>query len=99
MVVLQNDARIARERSSSLANGVSALANSGVVTKDSRTKLGGNDKAKEVIDKAQTLSTQLGSVLTSMSQNIQTVSSSFQAMDAQLGNQLKSTGFSLNEPE
>lgn len=99
MVVLQNDARIARERASSLANGVSALANSGVVTKDSRTKLGGNDKAKEVIDKAQTLSTQLGSVLTSMSQNIQTVSSSFRAMDTQLGNQLKSTGFSLNEPE
>lgn len=99
MVVLQNDAGTARERANSLANGVSSLNSSGVVSKDGQTKLGGNDKAKEVIDRAQELSTQLGNTMMTMSQNIQSVSSSFQAMDRQIGNQIKSTGFSLNEPK
>lgn len=99
MVVLQNDVQVAGDRATSLANGVQALSSSGTVMTDAQTRLGGNEEAKKVIAKSQELSFRIGSVLTAMSQNIQSVSSSFQAMDTELGNQLKSTGFSLNDPE
>ncbi|MGT2964014.1 TIGR04197 family type VII secretion effector [Streptococcus acidominimus] len=99
MVVLQNDTSTAGERATALANGVSALVSSGSVMLDFQTKLGGNEQAKEAIAKSQELASQLGTILSSMSSNIQSVSASFQAMDAQLGVQLQSTGFSLNEPK
>lgn len=98
MVVLQNDRYTAQECATSLSNGLSSLTSSGAVTKDSETKLGGNTKAQEVIDKSHELSVQVGQVLVSMAQHIQSVSSSFQAMDAELGSQLKNTGFSINGP-
>ncbi|MFU2164769.1 TIGR04197 family type VII secretion effector, partial [Streptococcus pluranimalium] len=50
MALLQNDVFTAREYATSIAKGVSSLSGSGTVTKDSQSKLGGNDRAKSVID-------------------------------------------------
>ncbi|MFU2164804.1 TIGR04197 family type VII secretion effector, partial [Streptococcus pluranimalium] len=50
MALLQNDVSTAREEATSIAKGVSSLSGSGTVSKDSQSKLGGNDRAKSVID-------------------------------------------------
>lgn len=104
MIVLQNDVTTAQTRATAIAQGIQTLANAGVVMKDSQTTVVGNTmNANSAIDLSQNVSTQVASVLLSMSQDIQSVSAAFQAMDVQLGHQLrnleKSREFSLNDPK
>lgn len=105
MVLLQNDVTTAGERATALANGVSSLSSSGTVSKDEQTKLGGNDKAKSVIDASYDVSKAVARAIGQMSQNIRSVSSEFQAMDKQIGDQLQElnqvnrTGFTINGPK
>ncbi|HFI0083331.1 TPA: TIGR04197 family type VII secretion effector [Streptococcus suis] len=105
MVLLQNDVTTASERATALANGVSSLSSSGTVSKDEQTKLGGNDKAKSVIDASYDVSKAVARAIGQMSQNIRSVSSEFQVMDKQIGgqlqelNQVNRTGFTINGPK
>lgn len=102
MVLLQNDVTTAGERATALANGVSSLSSSGAVSKDEQTKLGGNDKAKSVIDASYDVSKAISQAIQQMSRNIRSVSSEFEAMDKQIGsqlnelNQVNRTGFTIN---
>ncbi|MEY8462312.1 TIGR04197 family type VII secretion effector [Streptococcus merionis] len=102
MVVLQNDIQTAGENAASLAKGISSLTSSGTVTKDNRSRIGGNDRAKSVIDASYDVSKAISQAIEQMSHNIRSVSSEFEAMDKQLGTQLQqlertnSMEFSLN---
>lgn len=102
MVLLQNDSQAAGNSATSLASGVSSLASSGTTSKDSRSRISGNDRAKSVIDASYDVSNAISQAIEQMSHNIRSVSSEFVAMDNQLGNQLKqldqtnSLEFSLN---
>lgn len=105
MALLQNDVSTAREEATSIAKGVSSLSGSGTVSKDSQSKLGGNDRAKSVIDASYDVSKSVARAIEQMSQNIRSVSSDFEAMDKQIGgqlqerNQVNRTGFTINGPK
>lgn len=105
MALLQNDVFTAREEATSIAKGVSSLSGSGTVSKDSQSKLGGNDRAKSVIDASYDVSKSVARAIEQMSQNIRNVSNEFETMDDQIGTQLRelkqvnSTGFTLNGPK
>ena len=102
MLPLQNDTTTAAQRATTIANAISALTNSGIITKDSKTTVAGNLGAHSAIDLVKTTEKQMVEVVSSMSKNIHSLSSSFQAMDQQLGTNFStldnaSTRFSLNE--
>ena len=103
MLVLQNDVNLAQESATSISNGVSSLESSGQVTKDGQSRLEGNEKAKSVIDASYDVSKAVSQAISQMSQNIRSVSSAFEAMDKQLGEQLEGLSqvnkveFSLND--
>ena len=101
MTVLQNSTETARQCATALSSAVSTLGSSGAVTKDTRTTIAGNTQsAYQAIDLSQSISTQIAGIISSMSQNIQSVSSQFQAMDTSMGQQLSnldaSRGFTIN---
>lgn len=102
MTILQNDVSVASQRASELAGAVRSLSSSGSVNLDGQTTLIGNTQsAHQAIALSQSVSLQMGQVIDAMCQNIQSVSSSFQAMDSQLGQELSKitcqTRFSLND--
>ncbi|MGU8024559.1 TIGR04197 family type VII secretion effector [Streptococcus suis] len=102
MEILQNDVHVAGRNATSLARGVSSLASTGTVIRDEHSRLSGNDKAKSAISASYDISKAIGQAIEQMSRNIRSVSSEFEAMDNQLGNQLNkldqanSLEFSLN---
>lgn len=85
-----------------MIQGVQTLSSIGAVIKDDKTTLSGNSDASSAIDLSQSIATQVANTLVSMSQNLQNVSETFQAMDFNLGQKLgnleSSKEFSLNEP-
>ncbi|ACG62523.1 TPA: TIGR04197 family type VII secretion effector [Streptococcus equi subsp. zooepidemicus] len=104
MVVLQNNSSTASERATALARGVQSLSSAGAVSKDMKTTVVGNrSDASSAIDLSHNVSAQVVGIITSMSQHIQSVSASFQAMDLQLGKELgrleSKRRFSLNDPK
>lgn len=102
MVILQNDTVTAQQHATALIQGVHTLLSIGTVIKDDKTTLSGNSDASSAIDLSQSIATQVANTLVSMSQNLQNVSETFQAMDFNLGQKLgnleSSKEFSLNEP-
>ena len=102
MVILQNDTVTAQQHATALIQGVQTLSRIGAVIKDDKTTLSGNSDASSAIDLSQSIATQVANTLVSMSQNLQNVSETFQAMDFNLGQKLgnleSSKEFSLNEP-
>ena len=52
MVEIKNDLLVATEQSSMLSSAISELDNSNSVTKDTQSKISGNEKAKELIEKS-----------------------------------------------
>ena len=56
MVEIKNDLLAATEQSSMLASAISELDNSNSVTKDTQSKISGNDRAKELIEKSLDIS-------------------------------------------
>ncbi|MGT2772381.1 TIGR04197 family type VII secretion effector [Streptococcus marimammalium] len=102
MSVLQNNTTLASQRATELANGISNLVTSGTVTKDMRTTVAGNIRAQKAIELVKSTESQIANIILTMSGNINSLSSSFQAMDKQLGSQLSkfdkpATRFTLNE--
>ena len=102
MVILQNDTITAQQHATALIQGGHTLSSIGTVIKDDKTTLSGNSDAISAIDLSQSIATQVANTLVSMSQNLQNVSETFQAMDFNLGQKLgnleSSKEFSLNEP-
>lgn len=101
---LKSNIALASQRASALATATSAISSAGSITKDSQTNVAGNISASSAIDLAQTTANQMSDVITSMSSNIQNLSSAFQAMDKQLSVQLsrisdEARRFSLNDQE
>ena len=52
MVEIKNDLLAATEQSSMLSSAISELDNSNSVTKDMQSKINGNERAKELIEKS-----------------------------------------------
>ena len=86
--LIQNDAVVAGERATALASGASALSASGDVMEDSQTTVFGNQHALEAISRSKQTAWEMVTVLTTMSANLHSVSSHFQAMDTELKSQI-----------
>ncbi|MGT2865690.1 TIGR04197 family type VII secretion effector [Streptococcus fryi] len=102
MVELKNNIAQASQRATALANATTTISSGYVITKDSQSTIAGNTTASSAIDLAQTTATVMVEVITAMSNNIQNLSSAFQAMDKQLSVQLsrisdEARRFSLND--
>ena len=104
MVEIKNDILVATEQSALLSKAVSDLDNITEVAKDMQSKLNGNEKAKELIEKSFDISKAVSQVMKTMSNNLLTTSQSFQEKDVQLENQIdnlqlgNNEGFTLNGP-
>lgn len=102
MVELKNNAALAVQRATALEIATSAISSGNIIIKDSHTTVAGNTNASSAIDLAQTMAIQMSEAITSMSSNINSLSSAFQAMDQQLSTQLsrisdEARRFSLND--
>lgn len=102
MTTLQNNAVLASQRATALATASQSIASGGIVAKDTQTNLAGNASASSAIDLAQQTATGMVDIITVMSNNIQNLSSAFQAMDQRLGTQLSKISdearrFSIND--
>lgn len=104
MVEIKNDLLVATEQSSMLSSAISELDNSNSVTKDTQSKINGNERAKELIEKSFDISKAVSQVMKTMSNNLLMTSQSFHEKDVQLENQIynlqlgKNEGFTLNGP-
>ena len=104
MVEIKNDLLVATEQSSMLSSAISELDNSNSVTKDMQSKINGNEKAKELIEKSFDISKAVSQVMKTMSNNLLMTSQSFHEKDVQLENQIdnlqlgNNEGFTLNGP-
>lgn len=104
MVEIKNDLLVATEQSSMLSSAISELDNSNSVTKDTQSKISGNDKAKELIEKSLDISKAVSQAMKTMSNNLLMTSQSFHEKDVQLENQIdnlqlgNNEGFTLNGP-
>lgn len=104
MVEIKNDLLAATEQSSMLASAISELDNSNSVTKDTQSKISGNDRAKELIEKSLDISKAVSQVMKTMSNNLLMTFQSFHEKDVQLENQIdnlqleNNEGFTLNGP-
>lgn len=104
MVEIKNDLLVATEQSSMLSSAISELDNSNSVTKDTQSKISGNEKAKELIEKSLDISKAVSQVMKTMSNNLLMTSQSFHEKDVQLENQIdnlqleNNEGFTLNGP-
>lgn len=104
MVEIKNDLLVATEQSSMLSSAISELDNSNSVTKDTQSKISGNDKAKELIEKSLDISKAVSQVMKTMSNILLMTSQSFHEKDVQLENQIdnlqleNNEGFTLNGP-
>lgn len=104
MVEIKNDLLVATEQSSMLASAISELDNSNSVTKDTQSKISGNEKAKELIEKSLDISKAVSQAMKTMSNNLLMTSQSFHEKDVQLENQIdnlqlgNNEGFTLNGP-
>lgn len=104
MVEIKNDLLVATEQSSMLSSAISELDNSNSVTKDTQSKISGNEKAKELIEKSLDISKAVSQAMKTMSNNLLMTSQSFHEKDVQLENQIdnlqlgNNEGFTLNGP-
>ena len=104
MVEIKNDILVATEQSALLSKAVSDLDNTKEVAKDMQSKLNGNEKAKELIEKSFDISKAVSQVMKTMSNNLLTTSQSFQEKDEQIEKQMENLlirnveGFTLNGP-
>mgnify|MGYP000846412667 FL=1 len=104
MVEIKNDLLVATEQSSMLSSAISELDNSNSVTKDTQSKISGNDRAKELIEKSLDISKAVSQAMKTMSNNLLMTSQSFHEKDVQLENQIdnlqleNNEGFTLNGP-
>lgn len=104
MVEIKNNLLVATEQSSMLSSAISELDNSNSVTKDTQSKISGNDKAKELIEKSLDISKAVSQAMKTMSNNLLMTSHSFHEKDVQLENQIdnlqlgNNEGFTLNGP-
>lgn len=104
MVEIKNDILVATEQSALLSKAVSDLDNTKEVAKDMQSKLNGNEKAKELIEKSFDISKAVSQVMKTMSNNLLMTSQSFHEKDVQLENQIdnlqlgNNEGFTLNGP-
>jgi hypothetical protein len=104
MVEIKNDILVATEQSALLSKAVSDLDNITEVAKDMQSKLNGNEKAKELIEKSFDISKAVSQVMKTMSNNLLTTSQSFQEKDEQIEKQMENLpirnveGFTLNGP-
>lgn len=103
MTLIQNDATLASERATALANAVSALSSIGDILQDHRTTVLGNAQAHAMIEQSRGTALSMAKVISSMSSNIQSVSDQFQAVDRDLKSQFAgleaSRRFRLNDLE
>ena len=104
MVEIKNDLLVATDQSSMLSSAILELDNSNSVTKDMQSKINGNEKAKELIEKSFDISKAVSQVMKTMSNNLLTTSQSFQEKDEQIEKQMENLpirnveGFTLNGP-
>ena len=104
MVEIKNDLLVATEQSSMLSSAISELDNSNSVSKDMQSKINGNERAKELIEKSFDISKAVSQVMRTMSNNLLMTSQSFHEKDVQLENQIgnlqlgNNEGFTLNGP-
>jgi len=104
MVEIKNDLLVATEQSSMLSSAISELDNSNSVSKDMQSKINGNERAKELIEKSFDISKAVSQVMKTMSNNLLMTSQSFHEKDVQLENQIynlqlgNNEGFTLNGP-
>ena len=104
MVEIKNDILVATEQSALLSKAVSDLDNITEVAKDMQSKLNGNEKAKELIEKSFDISKAVSQVMKTMSNNLLTTSQSFQEKDEQIEKEMENLpitnveDFTLNGP-
>lgn len=104
MVEIKNDILVATEQSALLSKAVSDLDNTKEVAKDMQSKLNGNEKAKELIEKSFDISKAVSQVMKTMSNNLLTTSQSFQEKDEQIEKEMENLpitnveDFTLNGP-
>ena len=104
MVEIKNDILVATEQSALLSKAISDLDNTKEVAKDMQSKLNGNEKAKELIEKSFDISKAVSQVMKTMSNNLLTTSQSFQEKDEQIEKEMENLpitnveGFTLNGP-
>lgn len=101
MVILKSNALQATQRATALATATATITSASPIIKDSQTTLAGNLKASSAIELAQTTASQMNEVITGMSNNINSLSTAFQAMDQRMSAQLsrisdEARRFSLN---
>lgn len=102
MVEIKNDLLVATEQSSMLSSAISELDNSNSVSKDMQSKINGNERAKELIEKSFEISKAVSQAMKTMSNNLLMTSQSFHEKDVQLENQIdnlqlgNNEGFTLN---
>ena len=104
MVEIKNDILVATEQSALLSKAVFYLDNTKEVAKDMQSKLNGNEKAKELIEKSFDISKAVSQVMKTMSNNLLTTSQSFQEKDEQIEKEMENLpitnveDFTLNGP-
>lgn len=104
MVEIKNDILVVTEQSALLSKAVSDLDNTKEVAKDMQSKLNGNEKAKELIEKSFDISKAVSQVMKTMSNNLLTTSQSFQEKDEQIEKEMENLpitnveDFTLNGP-
>lgn len=104
MVEIKNDILVATEQSALLSKAISDLDNTKEVAKDMQSKLNGNEKAKELIEKSFDISKAVSQVMKTMSNNLLTTSQSFQEKDEQIEKEMENLpitnveDFTLNGP-
>ncbi|MBP2622607.1 TIGR04197 family type VII secretion effector [Streptococcus oricebi] len=90
-VEIKSDASIASQHATALINSLASLKVDATI-KDETSVLQGNEKAKEVIDKSDSLAADFMSDLSTFQQLVQTTAADFQVVDEQL-----STGIQVGD--
>ncbi|MBC1604158.1 TIGR04197 family type VII secretion effector [Paenilisteria rocourtiae] len=89
MSKLQSDLDGASLKATALKNATDSLISSVSITTDSQTTVAGNKSAGDSIKMAQEVAQQIASAVATASSNIQSVASSFEAVDKKAGQGLE----------